>query len=198
MSTPNLSNQQKNDLEKLYKFRIHDDFTEDMRQYAALEILSKNKLLSAAMGAAKCQLKRDEANAGITPPNWKKSEKLERAQRVALAKARKDFKKGGIAPDFEYLDAEPLEDEEKLSLHETLAAPQPTEIALWRLANLDEVMEQTLILMSSGGAGVAKILGVGKRRGQQKNVELIKKMVSEEVVLCGGKGQFGLNFGGAI
>ena len=191
-----LSNQQKNDIEKLYKFRTHADFTEDMRQFAALEILSKNKPLSAAMGAAKCQLKRDEANAGITPPHWKKSEKLERKQRVELAKQRKDFKKGGLAPDFEYLDADPTEDDEKLSLHEVLAAPEPTKIALWRVADLDEVMEQTLKIMSLGGASIGRSMGLTPRRGQQKVVGFVEKMVSEEAVLCGAPGQFGLNFGG--
>lgn len=193
-----LSIKQKSDLEKLYKFRIHEDFTEDMRQYAALEILSKNKPLSAAMGAAKCQLKRDEANAGITPPHWKKSEKLERKQRVELARQRRDFKKGGLAPDFEYLDADPAEDDEKLSLHEVLAAPEPTKIALWRVADLDEVMEQTLKFMSLGGASIGRKMGLTPRRGQQITAGFVEKMVSEEAVLCGAQGQFGLNFGGEI
>lgn len=192
-----LSIQQKNDIEKLYKFRINEDFTQDMRQYAALEILSKNKPLSAAMGAAKCQLKRDEANAGITPPNWKKSEKLERKQRVALAKQRKEFNKGGLSPNFEYLDADPAEDDEKLGLYETLASPKPTKIALWRVADLDEAMEQTLKFMSFGGATIGRSMGLTPRRGQQIAVEFIEKLVSEEAVLCGAVGQFGLNFGGA-
>jgi len=193
----NLSLQQKNDIEKLYEFRIHTDFTEDMRQFAELEILIKNNRLSAAMAAAKCQMKRDEANAGITAPHWKKSEKLERKQRVELAKQRKDFKKGGLAPDFEYLDADPTEDDETLGLHETLAAPKPTKIALWRVAELDDVMEQTLQFMSLGGAAIGRSMGLTPRRGQQINVKFIEKLVNEEAVLCGAAGQFGLNFWGA-
>ena len=114
--------------------------------------------------------------------------------RIALIYANFEARRMVRSCAWESLDEE---DENGESLHDKIGKIDE-EIVDWRLDALDICSEQLLDFVREGGAAVGRAMKLTGRSGQLKVVELIKRVTAENEVKKGGKGQFGLNFGGAI
>lgn len=87
------------------------------------------------------------------------------------------------------------ETDDRLSLHETIAAKEVEEIELWRIEVLDEASEKMLDFVRDGGAAIGRAFGVTARMGQIRFANFKDQMAQENEVKRGGLGQAGFDFG---
>lgn len=114
--------------------------------------------------------------------------------RIALIYANFETRRMVRSCAFESMDEE---DENGECLYDKIGKTEE-EIVDWRLLALDTCSDQLLDFIRNGGASVGRAMKMSGRSGQLKVAELIRKIKQENDVKKGGKGQAGLDFGGAI
>jgi hypothetical protein len=150
-----------------------------IQQKADLQIIEKMPMCKFKFG------KDEKQQASLEILNGKEL-------RIALIYANFEARRMVKSCGFESLDEE---DENGESLYNKIAK-NDDEIVDWRLDALDICSEQLLDFVRNGGAAVGRAMKLTGRSGQLKVVELIKRVKSENDVKKGGRGQFGLDFGG--
>lgn len=174
-STTAVSKGKVSELDVKYVLHLNDD--EDTKAVMLLNLV-EGLDLHKAVRHARAQMARERRWQGVTQPR--------------LSKTQKNAGVRILAPDFSYLDHA---ETDELSPHEKIAYEIEAINEISQKSHTHELSksgESMLGLVCQGTAAVAKLFGVTQRRAQQKVVETVKKIESENEFRNGRKGQGGL------